>query len=191
MGCEEEKQNYSTPASLAGEEADKASPSELDQSKKMSVCGQTVNNWLRKGHEQLQGLLPSLKALLLKTKSILHIDETWCWVRIVKDEFANGRYFKKYIWVLVNKIEKVVYFLYDNDGGDSRGTRPISDFLGSFIGGIQTDAYAVYRFFADVNEANERSLCRLMYVRSSNMLRISVKPRMPAGLSNRLGNYTQ
>lgn len=61
--------------------------------------------------------------------------------------------------MLVNKIEKVVYFLYDNDGDDSRGTRPISDFLGSFIGGIQTDAYAVYRFFADVNEANERSLC--------------------------------
>lgn len=61
--------------------------------------------------------------------------------------------------MLVNKIEKVFYFLYDNDADDSRATRPISAFLDSFIGGIQTDAYAVYRFFADVNEANERSLC--------------------------------
>lgn len=68
-GCEEEKQNYSTPVLLAGEEADKASLSELDQSKKMSVCCQTVRNWLRKGHELLQGLLPSLKALLLKAKT--------------------------------------------------------------------------------------------------------------------------
>lgn len=33
---EEEKQQYSTPDSLAGEEADKASPSELDESKVMS-----------------------------------------------------------------------------------------------------------------------------------------------------------
>lgn len=128
-------------------------------SEKMSICGQTVSNWLRKGHELLKRLLPSLKALLLKAKSILHIDETWCRVRIVKEGFKNGRYFKKYIWVLVNKIEKVVYFLYDNDADDSRATRPISAFLDSFIGGIQTDAYAVYRFFADVNESNERSLC--------------------------------
>lgn len=106
-----------------------------------------------------RGFLPSLKSLLLKTKCILHIDETWCRVRIVKEGFKNGRYFKKYIWVLANKIEKEVYFLYDNDVDDSRGTRPISEFLESLIGGIQTDAYAVYRFFADVNEANERSLC--------------------------------
>lgn len=128
-------------------------------SEKMSICGQTVSNWLRKGHELLENLLPCLKDLLLKRKSILHIDETWCRVRIVKEEFRHGRYFKKYIWVLVNKIEKVVYFLYDNDEDDSRGTRPISEFLESFIGGIQTDAYTVYRFFTDLNEENERSLC--------------------------------
>lgn len=60
-------------------------------SEKMSICGRTVSNWLRKGHELLRRLLPSLKALLLKTKSILHIDETWCRVRIVKEEFKNGR----------------------------------------------------------------------------------------------------
>lgn len=50
-------------------------------------------------------------------------------------------------------------FFYDNDDS-SRGTRPISKFLNSFIGRIQKYAYAVYRFFAAVNEENERSLCR-------------------------------
>lgn len=75
--------------------------------------------------------------------------------------------------MLVNKIKKVVYFLYNNDGDDSRGTRPISDFLGSFIGGIQTDAYAVYRFFADVNEANKRFLCRV-HVRAKSKLHLII-----------------
>lgn len=126
---------------------------------KMSVCRQTVSNWLRKGHEFLLNLLPSLKALLLRSKSILHIDETRCRVRIVENNFKNGRYFKKYVWVLVNKLEKLVYFLYDNDEDDSRATRPISGFLEGFTGGIQTDAYTVYRFFTEDNAGNERSLC--------------------------------
>lgn len=37
------------------------------KSEKISVYGQTVSNWLRKGHEFLWGLLPSLKDLLLKS----------------------------------------------------------------------------------------------------------------------------
>ena len=45
-----------------------------------------------------------------------------------------GHYFKKYIWILINKIEQVAYFLYDNDENDSRGYRPISSFPSGFKG---------------------------------------------------------
>lgn len=126
---------------------------------KMFISEQTVSNWLRKGYELLQNLLPCLKTMLLQSKSVLHIDETWCRVRIVKKEFLNGRYLKKYIWVLVNNLEKIVYFLYDSDEDDSRGTRPISTFLEGFTGGIQTDTYVAYRFFVKLNPENEHILC--------------------------------
>lgn len=48
---------------------------------------------------------------------------------------------------------------------NSRGTRSICEFLKSFIGSIQTDAYTVYRFFTDLHAENERSLC-WAYVRA-------------------------
>lgn len=128
-------------------------------SEKMSMCEQTMSNWLCKGAGLLDHLLPFLKEQLLKLKSVLHIDETWCRVRIVSEVYKNGRYLKKYIWVLVNKIEKVVYFFYDNACNDSRGTRPISGFLSSFIGKIQTDSYTVYRFFTELSAENEHALC--------------------------------
>ena len=126
---------------------------------KMSMCEQTVTNWLEKSAELLQNLLPSLKKLLLKAKSILHIDETWCRVKIKSKNIPNGKYFKKYVWVLVNKLTGIVYFLYDNDESDSRGTRPISSFLNSFKGGIQTDAYVVYKFFTGQSDENNHALC--------------------------------
>lgn len=124
----------------------------------MSICRQTVSNWLLKGSDLLAKLLPCLKRLLLKAQPVLNIDETWCRVRIVNDTFQNGKYFKKYIGVLVSKIDKLVYFLYDNDSDDSRGTRPIATFLEGFIGGIQTDAYVGYRFFVKQNPENKHIL---------------------------------
>ena len=49
-------------------------------------------------------------------KSILHIDEIWCRVRIKfkGDGTKPGQYFKKYVWALVNKFVGVLCFLYDN-----------------------------------------------------------------------------
>lgn len=77
---------------------------------------------------------------------------------LAKDHFAdlyNGDCF-----AFLSKDRRTLKMIrYDNDGDDSRGTRPISGFQGSFIGGIQTDAYAAYRFSADVNEENKHSLC--------------------------------
>ena len=69
-------------------------------------------------------------------KSILNIDETWTKVRIKfkGDKTKLGKYFKKYVWVLVNKAKQITYFFYDNDENDSRGKRPIQTFLGDFFG---------------------------------------------------------
>ena len=119
------------------------------------------SNWVKAGANLLKPLYNYFKTRLLNVKSVLNIDETWCRVRIKykNDGTKLGRYFKKYIWVLVNKIEKVVYFLYDNDEDDSRGTRPIHDFLGGFKGTIQSDGYVVYKHLAKAHPENPHILC--------------------------------
>jgi len=126
---------------------------------KMHLCAQTIGNWLHIGAEYLRLLIPSLKEHLLRNLDVLHIDETWTNIRIKTKEYVNGHYVKKYIWVIVNKLTKVVYFMYDNDEQDSRGQRPIRTFLEGFTGGIQTDAYAAYRFFSELDEKNSRAVC--------------------------------
>ncbi|MCE8957667.1 transposase [Phocaeicola vulgatus] len=93
--------------------------------------------------------------------SVLNIDETWIKVRIkmLNDGTKLGHYYKKYVWALVNKLENITYFFYDNDENDSRGSRPIETFLGSFLGSIQSDGYVVYKHLAEVNPTCEFILC--------------------------------
>lgn len=119
------------------------------------------NNWMKTGANLLKPLCDYFKAKMLKVKSILNIDETWCRVRIKYkgDGTKLGKYFKKYVWVLVNKIDKLVYFLYDNDENDSRGSRPITEFLGDFKGSIQSDGYVVYKHLALTTPENVHLLC--------------------------------
>lgn len=128
---------------------------------RFTSCDNTRRNWLSKSVKLLSGLLPVFKAKLLKAKSVLNIDETWCRVRIKfhGDGTRLGRYFHKYIWVIVNKIEGVVYYLYDNEENDSRGHRPIHGFLGSFKGTIQSDGYNVYKQLAFENPMIDHVLC--------------------------------
>lgn len=85
------------------------------------------SNWLKIGVKLLKPLCEHFKKKLLKMKSILNIDETWCRVRIKYkgDGTKLGKYLKKYVWVLVNKLDGLVYFLYDNDENDSRGPENI------------------------------------------------------------------
>lgn len=80
---------------------------------KFTCCDNTRLNWLKKGAEWLKPLLGKIKIRLLKTGSFLNIDETWERVRIKLrgDGIKLGHYFKKYIWVLINKVERVAYFL--------------------------------------------------------------------------------
>ena len=119
------------------------------------------NNWIKIGADMLKPLCEYIRQGMLKVKSVLNIDETWCRVRIKfkGDGTKLGKYYKKYIWVLVNKISKQVYFLYDNAENDSRGKRPITAFLGDFKGSIQSDGYVVYKHLSRLNPENEHLLC--------------------------------
>ena len=119
------------------------------------------SNWLKIGAKLLKPLCEHFKKKLLKMKSILNIDETWCRVRIKYkgDGTKLGKYLKKYVWVLVNKLDGLVYFLYDNDENDSRGCRPIEEFLGDFKGSIQSDGYVVYRHLSRTHPENVHLLC--------------------------------
>ena len=56
--------------------------------------------------------------------------------------------------------EGITYFFYDNDNNDSRGLRPIENFLGAFeTGTIQSDAYVVYELLTNGNEKLKHVLC--------------------------------
>ena len=128
---------------------------------KLQISSNTNRNWLAQGAELLTPIVRLLKKKLLKVKSILNIDETWTKVRIKfkGDRTKLGRYFKKYVWVLVNKAKQITYFFYDNDENDSRGKRPIQTFLGDFLGTIQSDGYVVYKELTKDNPANEHLMC--------------------------------
>ena len=110
------------------------------------VSENTRKNWMYKTLELLKPLNIHLKKELFEVTKILNIDETWCRVRIKYkgDNTKLGSLSKEYIWVIVHMITKVTYFLYDNDENDSRGLRPLQEFLGEFAGAIQSDGYVVY-----------------------------------------------
>lgn len=129
---------------------------------KFKISKNTDRNWLKAGYKLFLPILDVIKEKLLRIKSILHIDETWTAVRIKLkgDGTKLGHYFKKYIWCLVNKAEGITYFFYDNDKNDSRGLRPIENFLGAFeTGAIQSDAYVVYELLTNGNEKLKHVLC--------------------------------
>jgi hypothetical protein len=128
---------------------------------KFTCSDNTRMNWLKKGAKMLKPLVELLKLKLLKVGSFLNIDETWCRIRIKTkgDGTKLGHYFKKYVWILINKIEQVAYFLYDNDENDSRGYRPISSFLSGFKGTVASDAYVVYKQLCLEHPDIEHCLC--------------------------------
>lgn len=114
----------------------------------MSMCQQTLHNWITSAHDMLGSVEKSMKRRLLEDGAMLHIDETWCRVRIRSNENEPGKYMKKYIWVLVNKKTRTAYYLYDNDDDDSRARRPMTDFIGSHkISAVHSDAYNAYKCF--------------------------------------------
>ena len=107
----------------------------------MTISKNTLHNWLKKGKKYLDKLIVVLKAIALEKDSIVNCDETWCKVR------KYDHYKKCYIWVLVNKSEKIAIFFYE-DG--SRGRDVLTHFLGDAeLKSIMTDGYNAYVFIGD------------------------------------------
>ncbi len=126
------------------------------------VSENTRLNWMRVCDTLLRPLEPQLKSETLHIDRILlNIDETWYRVRekLAGDGTKLGHYKKKYMWVIVNKRTKSVYFLYDNDKHDSRGMRPIQEFLEDYAGALQSDGYTVYKQLAKNNPNIEHLQC--------------------------------
>lgn len=85
--------------------------------------------------------------MALEKDSIVNCDETWCKVR------KYDHYKKCYIWVLVNKAERVVIFFYDNG---SRGRDVLTDFIGDAeLKSIMSDGYNAYTFIGNELKAAE------------------------------------
>lgn len=104
----------------------------------LKTCRQTLINWLWRGGEQLNHLIPALKSIALEEGANTNCDETWCRVKTAK------KYKKHYIWCLCNRAQKTVIFFYDEG---SRGRNALKDFLGdSKIKSMQTDGYNVYMY---------------------------------------------
>ena len=113
----------------------------------MTVSANTLRNWLKKGKVYLDKLVGSLKEAALEKDSIVNCDETWCKVR------KYDHYKKCYIWVLVNKAERVVIFFYDNG---SRGRDVLTDFIGDAeLKSIMSDGYNAYTFIGNELKAAE------------------------------------
>ena len=107
----------------------------------MSISKITLHKWLKKGKKYLDKLIVVLKSIALEKDSIVHCDETWCKVR------KYDHYKKCYIWVLVNKAEKIAIFFYE-DG--SRGRDVLTHFLGDAeLKSLMTDGYNAYVFIGD------------------------------------------
>lgn len=107
----------------------------------MTISKNTLHNWLKKGKKYLDKLIVVLKTIALEKDSIVNCDETWCKVR------KYDHYKKCYIWVLVNKAEKIAIFFYE-DG--SRGRDVLTHFLGDAeLKSIMTDGYNAYVFIGD------------------------------------------
>ena len=107
----------------------------------MTVSGNTLRNWLKKGRKYLDRMVVELKRIALEKDAVVNCDETWCKVR------KYDRYKKCYMWVLVNKAEGVVIFFYE-DG--SRGRDVLTNFLGDAgLKGLMSDGYNAYVFIGD------------------------------------------
>lgn len=73
--------------------------------------------------------------------AVVNCDETWCRVKV------GGKYRKKYVWCLVNRLARVAVYYYE-DG--SRGRKVLKDILeGRELRALQTDGYNVYLYLDD------------------------------------------
>lgn len=108
---------------------------------RMRLSRQTITNWLEKGSVFFKGVIEYLKNNCLEKDSVVNCDETWCRVKVA------GKFRKRYIWCLVNRLARVAIYCYE-DG--SRGRKVLKGILeGSELRTLQTDGYNVYLYLDD------------------------------------------
>ena len=108
---------------------------------RMRLSRQTITNWLEKGSVFFKGVIEYLKDNCMEKDSVVNCDETWCRVKV------DGKYRKKYVWCLVNRLARVAVYYYE-DG--SRGRKALKDILeGKELRALQTDGYNVYLYLDD------------------------------------------
>ena len=87
------------------------------------------------------GVIEYLKDNCLEKDSVVNCGETWCRVKVA------GKFCKRYIWCLVNRLARVAIYCYE-DG--SRGCKALKGILeGSELRALQTDGYNVYMYLDD------------------------------------------
>ena len=108
---------------------------------RMRLSRQTVTNWLEKGSRFFKGVIEYLKDHCLEKDAVVNCDETWHRVKV------GGKYRKRYVWCLVNRLAKVAIYYYE-DG--SRGRKVLKEILeGRELRALQTDGYNVYLYLDD------------------------------------------
>lgn len=112
---------------------------------KMSMCKQSILNWLARGAELLEGGKRYIKKMLLKMGTSIYCDETWVWTKVLMSD-GTYKYVKRYMWVIVNLTTKVCYYLFGR-----RKRKVIEEFLGDFKGTLMTDAYNAYAYFSKLH----------------------------------------
>ena len=134
---------------------------------RMRLSRQTVTNWLEKGSRFFKGVIEYLKGHCMEKDSIVNCDETWCRVKV------DGKYRKRYVWCLVNRLARVAIYCYE-DG--SRGRKVLKDILeGRELRALQTDGYNVYLYLDD-EMLDIDHVCCMAHVRAK-----FVKARMEGG----------
>ena len=124
---------------------------------RMRLSRQTITNWLEKGSRFFKGVMEYLKDNCLEKDAVVNCDETWCRVKV------GGKYRKKYVWCLVNRLARVAVYYYE-DG--SRGRKVLKDILeGRELRALQTDGYNVYLYLDDEMPDIDH-VCCLAHVRA-------------------------
>ena len=124
---------------------------------RMRLSRQTVTNWLEKGSRFFKGVIEYLKDNCMEKDSIVNCDETWCRVKV------GGKYRKRYVWCLVNRLARVAVYYY---GDGSRGRKALKDILGGReLRALQTDGYNVYLYLDDEMPGIDH-VCCMAHVRA-------------------------
>ena len=143
----------------------------------MTISKNTLRNWLKKGKKYLDELVRVLKFVALEKDSIVNCDETWCKVR------KYDHYKKCYIWVLVNKAQKIAIFFYENG---SRGREVLTDFLGDAeLKSIMSDGYNAYVFIGDELKSARFKDTIIPYIKFACLMPKTSLSRLPTRVVNR------